>query len=119
MIDKSRPNRKKLRKFEGFKFKVDDKDFEAKFTEVLEKFNKTELVQIANFLQTEINETKKEIAHNILSVLMDLDTFSSSFESYSDTENPDLSQNTQQTDEDSLNTTSKQNKSEFFPQVHD
>ena len=46
-------------------------------------------------------------------VLMDLDTFSSSFESHSDTENPDFSQNTQQIDKNSLNKTSKENESEF------
>ena len=44
-------------------------------------------------LQTEIKETEKEIAHNILSVLMDLDTFSFSIEGKSDTENPELAQN--------------------------
>ena len=45
---------------------------------------------------------------------MDLDNFSSSFESYCDTENSELSQNIQQTDENSLNKTSNQNKSEVF-----
>ena len=49
----------------------------------------------------------------MLSVLNNLANFSSSFESYSDTENPELSQNIQQTDENSLKKTSKQNKSEF------
>ena len=84
--DKSKQNHKKLYKFEGFKFKVDDRDFETKLTEMLEKFNKIELVQIANFLQIGIKETEKEIAHNMLSVLTALAKFSSSFESYRDRE---------------------------------
>ena len=50
--------------FKDFKFKVDDVDYEAELTEVLEKFNKIELVQIANFLQIEIKEP--ENAHNMI-----------------------------------------------------
>ena len=60
-------------------------DFENKLTKVLEKLNKIEVVQIANFLQIDIEETEKEIAHNMLSVLTDLINFSSNFESYCDT----------------------------------
>ena len=86
IFDKSRENHANLSKFEGFKFKINDKDFETKSTEVLEKFNKIELVQIVNLLQTEIKETEKTIAHNVLLVLTDLDTFNSSFESYNEFE---------------------------------
>ena len=57
--DKSRQNRNNLHKFKGFEFQIDDVNFEAKLSEVLEKFNKTELVLIANFLQTEIKEIRK------------------------------------------------------------
>ena len=79
-----------------------------KLNDVLTKFNKIELIQIANFLQTEICETERDIAHKIISVLTDLDTFSSSFEYKSDIEDPDLSQNSQKTDASSLYMTSRQ-----------
>ena len=83
--NKNRQNRNSLHQFEGFKFEIDDTEFEAKLNDILEKFNKVELIQIASFLQTEIGETERGIAHKILSVLMDLDTFSSSSEYNSDT----------------------------------
>ena len=83
--DNNMQNRTNLCKFEGFEFKINDTEFEAKLNDILEKFNKVELIQIASFLQTEIGETERGIAHKILSVLMDLDTFSSSSEYNSDT----------------------------------
>ena len=52
---------------------------------------------------------ERDIVHNIILVLTNLDTFSSSFKSYSDTENPDLNQNSQK----KFNKTSKENKGEF------
>ena len=42
--NKNRQDRENLRKFEGFKFKIDDEEFEIKLTDVLEKFNKVELI---------------------------------------------------------------------------
>ena len=113
MIKVDKIKKKKYVNLEIFKFKIHDEDFEIKLIQVLEKFNKTELVQITNFLKFDIKETEKETAYNILSVLTDLANFSSRIESYSDTENPELCQNTQQTDENSLNRTSNQNESEF------
>ena len=115
--DKNRQNRNNLRKFDGFKFEINDTDFETKLNDVLAKFNKIELIQIANFLQTDIGETEREIAHKIISVLTDLDTLSSSFENNSDTEDPDLSQNSQKTGENSLNTTPKENEFEISSDV--
>ena len=52
--DKNRQNRTNLRKFEGFKFKIDDMEFDTKLNYIMAKFNKIELIQIAIFLQTEI-----------------------------------------------------------------
>ena len=68
---------------------------------------------MSNFCKKEIKETEREIAHNILSVSMDLDTFSSSLESNSDAESPDLSQKSQKTDENSLNKASKESETKF------
>ena len=55
------------------------------------------LVKLTNLncqlFRTGIKEAERDIAHKIFSVLTDLDTFSSSFENNSDTEDPDLSQN--------------------------
>ena len=64
-------------------------------------------------MQTEIKETEKEITDNILLVLMELDTLNSSFESYSDTENPELGQSSQKPHDKSLDKSSKKNKNEF------
>ena len=93
--DNNRQNRANLCKFEGFKFEISNMEFEGKLNGILEKFTKIELIQIANFLQAEINETEWDVAYKMLSVL--IDTFSSSFEDNSVTEDPDLSQNSQNT----------------------
>ena len=55
---RSRQNRESVFKCDGFKFKIDNADFKAKLNDVLEKFNKFELIQIAKFLQTEMKETE-------------------------------------------------------------
>ena len=46
---KNRQNSENLCKFEDFKLKIDDEEFETKLTEVLENCNKVELIQIAKF----------------------------------------------------------------------
>ena len=56
--------------------------------------------------------------HKILSVLTDLDIFSSSFESYSDNEDPDLSQNSQKQIRIHLVKQPKKTKVNL-PQMHD
>ena len=47
---KKRQNKENLRKFEGFKFKIDDKEFKTKLIEELENFNRVELIEIKKFL---------------------------------------------------------------------
>ena len=111
----NRQNKNNLRKFEGFKFRIEDTEFEAKLNDTLEKFTKIELIQITNFLQTEVGETEIDIAHKIISLFMDLDTFSSSFKNDSDAEDSDLSQNSQKTDKSSLNMTSREKERELSP----
>ena len=57
--DESRKDRENLCNFKGFKFKIDGEEFGNELTEVLENFNKVELIQIANFLQRDIKDTEE------------------------------------------------------------
>ena len=79
---------------------------------MIENFNKVELIQIANFLRIDIQDTEQGIAYSILSVLINLTSFYSNFDITSDIDDTETGQDIQQTDETLINRTPKQKEIE-------
>ena len=106
--DKNWSHRENLCNFESLNLKITYEEFENKLTEVLENFIKVELIQNANFLKIDIQDTERGMTYIILPVLTDEISFNLSFDITTDTEDVKTGQDIQQTDETLINRTPKQ-----------
>ena len=105
--DKNKRNRNNLKNFEGFKFEVGGAEFEEKVKDSTKRWNKLQLLNIANFFQIEPKDDEDQIARDVISALCDLETFKDTFDITSDVE--DTPENT---DSNSGNTEKEMENSE-------